>query len=207
MNVVAASVHHADFRAVRTFGFGVTGVGEAGLFFYGKSVHIGSNHDSGARAIAENGDDPIRPGARGFVLAEMVGDFVAEGAQFGGDDRGSFLFLSGELGMLVKMLVGGGKGVHLFGDALVEVGLGEDGHGSEKKENRKNDGTILEQRHDCALRAGVILALVESAGPRGRERENSSDIVAAVSIKKEIQPPSDLNPTWRGWRRVGSTTG
>ena len=53
----------------------------------------------------------------------MICDFVAELPQFRGDESGGFLFLCGELGIFMKMFVGGEERIQLLIDALIQVTL------------------------------------------------------------------------------------
>jgi hypothetical protein len=60
---------------------------------------------------------------RDFVLPEVIGDFVAELLEFGSDQRGGFLFLGGELGIFVEMLVGAEPVLDIAVDLVVKLGL------------------------------------------------------------------------------------
>jgi len=62
---------------------------------------------------------------RDFVLAEVIGDFVAELLEFGSDQRGGFLFLSGKLGIFVQVLVGAEPVLDIAVDLVVSAGTAE----------------------------------------------------------------------------------
>src|SRR5262249_30408100 len=114
----------------------------AGVFNDGQGVHVGADHDGGARAVLEDGDDA--------VAADLGGDLEAERLEFLGHAGGGQLLLEGQLGVGVEVLVElveAGRllldqvvdlvepgGVGLVGGARRLVGLG--GGGQEQGDQR-----------------------------------------------------------------------
>ena len=121
VEIVSARVHDEDFVAFGVFCLDFAGVGQAGFFFDGKGIEFGAEHDDGARAVLEDGDDT---GA-----ADVFGDFKAQRSEFGGKFCGGLRFLRGELGVLMDIDVDrvgiGVDGVY-FLRMRRESGLGED---------------------------------------------------------------------------------
>ncbi len=87
VQVVAASVHHADLAAIGALDLHFAGIRQARVFRDGKRVHVGANVNRGTGAIFQNRDDAVGLSVRRIVLAEMVGNFVAKLFELRGDKR------------------------------------------------------------------------------------------------------------------------
>src|SRR6266851_8454413 len=138
---MAASVHDANFGAVGALYFHVAGIGQTGIFDNRQCIHIGPDVYRWTRAIAENSDDSVGNEAGRFILAEVVGDVVAELAQLSGNERRGFFLLRGQLWILVQMFVGGDERIHFLADVLIEIALREQRHRStQDSETTQQDG-------------------------------------------------------------------
>ncbi len=115
------------------------GVVEAGLLFDRQRVHVGADQQARTGAVFEHGDDAV--GLRAvLIFAHVLGDGVAQLAQFAGQiGRGLFLVVR-ELGIAVQMLVGLGQRRQLAlrgsGDAAAFARRGS-GDGKQRPKQRR----------------------------------------------------------------------
>ena len=117
VDVVTAGVHDAGFFAGPCRIAEGGGVGEPGFLDEWQRVHVGADHQRGAGAVLEDGDKAVAADAvldlavflhcAGFdpLVAKAGGDGEAEALHLGAEDRRGVLFLEGEFGILVEVLV------------------------------------------------------------------------------------------------------
>ena len=123
MDVVSACVHDPDVLALSIRRSEGRGIVESGFLFNGERVHVGANEETGTGAVLEDGDDAVCLGAV-FVFPDVLGDGVAELAEFCGEKGGCLHFVVGELWVAVELLVGLCEGGELFVDRGGEIGGG-----------------------------------------------------------------------------------
>ena len=108
MNIVTASVHHADVLALGICGAHSRCVIEAGLFLYRQRIHIGANQHARSSAILQNGNHTV--GLRAIlVFAHALRNGVPQLAQFCCEQRRRLFLVVRKLGVAMQMLVGLGK--------------------------------------------------------------------------------------------------
>jgi len=99
VHVVAACVHHRDPAAVRRIGDRGARVVEAGPLLNRQGVHVGPEHDPRAVPVRQNRDD-----AR---LADAGRHVRAGRRELPGDQRAGPHLTSGQLGVLMQVVVEG----------------------------------------------------------------------------------------------------
>src|SRR6185312_1450882 len=114
VDVVAAGVHYGDGGSVVALGGDMAGVGQSGLFGDRERVELAADPERGAGSVAQDGDEAVAGPFGVVVMAEVVGDLVAGGAQLRGHEGRGLGLLVRELGGLVQLLVGGDQ-IRRFG--------------------------------------------------------------------------------------------
>src|ERR1700722_11456319 len=147
VQVVAASMHYADFATARTRRSYVAGIRQSGVLNNRKRVHVGSNVHHWPRPIFQDRDDAVRIEAWLSVLAEMIGDFVAGFLQVRGDQRRSLFFLRRKLRIFVQMFVRRQQRVRFLVDALVQIVLRKERPSNPQRANKSESTGSKNQIH------------------------------------------------------------
>ena len=97
VDVVAAGVHHADRRAVLVLHLDLRGVGQAGVLDDRQRIEIGPQHQRRPGAVLEHAHDAVAADAGVHFDAGLFPEL--------GQPGGGFLFLRGQLRLLVQVAV------------------------------------------------------------------------------------------------------
>ena len=120
VNVVSAGVHDSDVDASVVLGAHMACVWQSGLLVDRQRVHIGAHQHRRTRPIFHDRDKAVALPFRLGIFSDVLGDFVAEAAQFAGEQRRGFILVMGKLRSGMERLVSGNEGRQLLVDPGVQ---------------------------------------------------------------------------------------